>query len=344
MGRRVLFGVLNWGLGHASRSSVLIRALESSGFEVFIASDGAAGDWLQAEFPHLKYLNLPSYRISYSRGTKQWPILLASLPRMARIASAERQILLKWQAEYHFCGIISDNRLGFYHPNVPSIYLSHQLAPEAAWASWLAAKAHAWYFKKFDGLWVPDKQLYPLSSRLARGINKAKPIGILSALSRKELPLSIPALIVLSGPEPQRSILEAKILSQVDALPKNCVLVRGTESSFEASDAKHLKVYHRLGSLKMSDLLAQAEVVISRSGYSSLMDYRFLGKRALLIPTPGQFEQEYLAEVHHGCYGWICQPQEKLNLKEGLQELWKLEQPEPWEMDLDQDLFRPFLK
>lgn len=344
MGRRVLFGVLNWGLGHASRSSVLIRALESANFEVFIASDGAAGEWLQTEFPHLNYLSLPSYRVSYSKGDKQWPKLLTSLPRMANAASAERQSVLKWQEEYAFCGIISDNRLGFRHPDVPSIYLSHQLAPEAGLATWFAAVAHAWYFKKFDALWVPDKPLYPLSSRLARARREAKPIGILSALERKEARESIPALIVLSGPEPQRRILEAKILAQADALPENSVLIRGTESVFDNSAPKHIQVYNRLGSKEMTRLLAQAEFVISRSGYSSLMDYRYLGKRALLIPTPGQFEQEYLAEVHHGCYGWIRQTQAKLNLKEGLKELDKQEVPEAWDINLPADLFRPFLK
>lgn len=344
MGRRVLFGVLNWGLGHASRSSVLIRALESASFEVFIASDGAAGEWLQAEFPHLNYLDLPSYRISYSKGAKQWPKLLASLPRMAKAASAERQRILKWQEEYDFCGIISDNRLGFYHPHVPSIYLSHQLAPEASFATWFAAKAHAWYFKKFDALWVPDKPLYPLSSRLVRASKQAKPIGILSALERKEASEFIPALIVLSGPEPQRSILEAKILAQADALPENSVLVRGTDTFFDNSAPKHMQVYNRLGSTEMSRLLAQANFMISRSGYSSLMDYRYLGKRALLIPTPGQYEQEYLAEVHHGCYGWIRQNQAKLNLKEGLKELAMQEPPEVWDINLPADLFKPFLK
>ncbi len=342
MGRSIIYGVLNWGLGHATRSSLIIRALEKEGFEPIIASDGAAGEWLQQEFPHLAYRSLRPYGIHYSRYSWQWPSLLMQLPKVAMAASAERQLLKIWVEELKPVGIISDNRLGFSHPYIPSVYLSHQLQPRAGFFSPIAARLHEYYHSKFQEIWVPDEAELNLSGKLSEGEGSRR-IGLLSALER-ETAKSEGILIILSGPEPQRSLLENKILDQADDLPANSILIRGTNNAMERPIHTNLKVFNRLGSREISKLLAKAELVISRSGYSSIMDYFYLGKKAVLIPTPGQSEQNYLARRLGDSPHFLMVKQRKLNLKAIVERANTLEAPEPHDSKLPKDLFSLFSK
>jgi len=342
MGRSIIYGVLNWGLGHASRSSLIIRALEKEGFEPIIASDGAAGEWLQQEFPHLTYRSLRPYGIHYSRYSWQWPSLLFQLPKVAMAASAERQLLKVWAEELKPVGIISDNRLGFSHPEIPSVYLSHQLQPRAGLFSLIAAKLHRFYHRKYQEIWVPDDPKLNLSAKLSEG-EDVKRIGILSALERASTQ-SEGIVIILSGPEPQRSLLENKILDQADDLPPQSILIRGTNNAMERPLHSNLKIFNRLGSREISNLLTKAEMVISRSGYSSIMDYFYLGKKGVLIPTPGQSEQNYLARRHGKGPHFLAVKQKKLNLKAVLEKANTLEAPRPHNSELPKDLFSLFLK
>jgi len=304
-------------------------------------SDGDAGEWLQAEFPHLHYRELPSYDIRYSAGNRQWPKLALSLPHIAKTASAERQILKQWVEELEPAGIISDNRLGFHHPAVPSVYLSHQLSPKAGMFSNLAGSVHRSYYRKFNELWVPDELDSQLSGGLSATKLKKRNIGLLSALKTEDSDRH-QVLMILSGPEPQRSVLEQKLFEQADALPPGSILVRGKNGSCPDRFLQKFKVYDRLGSYDLSRLIAGAEVVISRSGYSSLMDYRRLAKKAILVPTPGQYEQEYLGKLHHQQNGWITVKQSQLNLEKDLQDLTELSAPSPHPSALPEDLFRIF--
>lgn len=342
MTRRVLYGVLNWGLGHATRSSVLIHALQDEGFEVILASDGAAGDWLQEEFPHLEYRPLPEYDIQYSSSNRQWPTLLAQLPKMAKAAKLEHALLKVWVEELEPCGIISDNRLGFYHAKVPSVYLSHQLRPLVGPFSGIAGRMHQFYFRHYDQIWVPDHADLKISGALSRSRKPFEFTGLLSALKTKPDAEASQILIILSGPEPQRSILERKLFEQADALPKDTILVRGINGACPDRYSQRFKVYDRLGREDLSLLLQKADVVISRSGYSSIMDYIHLGKRALLVPTPGQSEQEYLAALHSQRPQFRAARQGNIDLKEELKALRSVEAPEPQEGQLNRELFSLF--
>lgn len=342
MDRTVIYGVLNWGLGHATRSSVIIRKLEQQGFRPIVASDGAAGEWLQEEFPHLEYRMLQAYNIHYSRRNLQWPRLLWQIPKMAKAAHKEHEILQIWADELKPVGIISDNRLGFHHPEVPSVYISHQLRPRMAMFSGAAAWAHRQYFKKFHEIWVPDDQDIKASGQLSKN-GKARKIGLLSSLKPEESTAS-KIVILLSGPEPQRSILERKIFEQAEDLPEDTILIRGTNEPCPERYRRRIKIYDRLNSLDVSRILAEAELLISRSGYSSIMDYYKLGKKAILIPTPGQSEQEYLARLHAASPYFLTVNQKNLKLAEQLVQASKLKSPQPYQKDLAADLFKLFSK
>jgi len=111
--KRILVAVLNWGLGHATRSIPIVNELLNHNFEVYIASDGAALKLLQKEFPLIKSFELPSYNISYGKtaASFRWK-LMAETPHILKTIKKERKRIKELVEEYNLNGIISDNRFG----------------------------------------------------------------------------------------------------------------------------------------------------------------------------------------------------------------------------------------
>ncbi len=319
MAKRILYGVLNWGLSHATRSKVVIENFLHAGYSPVIASDGLALDYLRSEFPSLEFRELRSYQIRYNSSNFQLPSILASLPAMAMAAMAEKKAAQQMIEELAPVGVVSDNRLGFYHPKVPSVFITNQLNPEASFLSKPAAWAHRLYYRKFDEVWVHDTPEASITGKLNQSnYSRLKFMGVHSALKPKQ-GLEKNILIVLSGPEPQRSILEERLLKQIVDVRRDFVLVRGTKKEFLGNYPSNLKVFDFIGAEQMQVLMAEAELVISRSGHGSLIDYYCLGKKALLIPTPGQTEQEYLARYHRDKGLLYAVKQNKLDLKRDLE-------------------------
>lgn len=295
----LLFCVLNWGLGHASRCVPLIRDAQGRGFEVVIASDGEALSWLQSEFPQAESLELPSYRIRYGAAGNSLLTYARLLPSIYRATMEERKVIARFVRERQLAGIISDNRLGCRHPDVPSVYLSHQTKVLAGRATWWSTRAHRYFYRKYDAIAIPDRSDHFLSGELST-LQIKKPtfyLGPLSRFKRNERREQKGITVVLSGPEPQKSAFEKLVIHQAEALQQPVHIV-GTKAQKAFSNGR-VNYFPTLGSKALYSLLADSELVVSRSGYSSLMDYAALGSRALLVPTPGQYEQEYLAALHH---------------------------------------------
>lgn len=325
MNGSVVYGVLNWGLGHATRSKVLINALLEANFKVTVASDGDALEWLRQEYPQLPYLNLPPYNVHYARGKQQLLKLLSQLPKIAAAAAAENRVLKKYVALNNVNGIISDNRLGFYHTQIPSVYLSHQLNIKVKYGAALAGWAHRNYIKNYQQCWVPDDAQHTLSGQLSQFNSTQLDVCFTGLLSRysevdslETANQSTKILAILSGPEPQRSLLQAALLEQMAAWPQQKFLLVCGIKEIPVRVPENVEVFGRLNSQELLKLLKGARLVIGRSGYSSLMDFAALGKKALLIPTPGQGEQEYLAQHLKAYYGTTSQL--KLNLKNDCEE------------------------
>ena len=110
------------------------------------------------------------------------------------------------------------------------------------------------------------------------------------------IPPSIVLLVLLSGPEPQRTSFEQLIIQQLNPLPLTSVLVRGTPGEGPETESKgNLHIFSHLLGEQLLQLMIRAKIVVCRSGYSTIMDLVTVGKKAILVPTPGQTEQEYLA-------------------------------------------------
>lgn len=303
--KRILVAPLNWGLGHAARCIPIINALIEQQFEPIVASDGPALELLEKEFPELIHLELPSYHISYSRYgiLLKWQ-LFKTLPKLITAINKEKKIVQNIINEYDIKGIISDNRFGVYSSKkaVPSVYITHQLRVFSGITTWLTTKIHHKIISKHKECWVPDfENNLNLSGKLGHMKShklNLKYIGVLSRFSKSNsTPSAYNILVVLSGPEPQRSILEKKILEEFKDYKENIILVRGIIETVQTkTKSKNFTIYNFMESLELQKTIQSSDLIISRSGYTTIMDLAILENKAFFIPTPRQNEQLYLAK------------------------------------------------
>lgn len=300
--KNILVAPLNWGLGHATRCIPIIRALQENGHIPILASDGIALDLLRKEFPYLKMLELPSYQIEYAKKGKhfKWK-LLKSLPNMTAAILKEKKIVEKWIIEHDIDGIISDNRLGVYNKKVPSVYITHQLNVMTGNTTWLTSKIHQYIIRKFNICWIPDLEGTPnLAGDLSHSKNKKlnlKYIGPLSRLHKKTVDNKYQLMIVLSGPEPQRTLLEEKLKVEIERYPNKTLFVKGIiEKEQKKEQVENISYYNYMNSKQLEQAFNESSLILCRSGYTSIMDLAQLDKKAFFIPTPGQYEQLYLAK------------------------------------------------
>ncbi len=302
MNKKVLVAPLNWGLGHATRCIPIINALLAEGLEPVIASDGVALSLLKKEFPMLLTKELPSYNIEYSKKGSNFKLkMLLNSPKIAHAISAEKKAIKKIIEQEKFCGIISDNRMGVRHKSIPSVFITHQLTVLSGKTTSISTKLHNKYIKKFDVCWVPDMADDPnLSGELGHPRKNSIPVTYLGPLSRFEyqiVPKKYDIMVLLSGPEPQRTLLEQKLFYEFEQSDKRIVFVRGLIEETQQTFVKNnITIHNYLAGKDLEDTINSSNLIISRSGYTTVMDLAKLKKKAFFIPTPGQFEQEYLAE------------------------------------------------
>ncbi|MGL2962346.1 glycosyltransferase [Flavobacterium sp. RSB2_4_14] len=302
MSNNILVAPLNWGLGHATRCIPIIRELELHGFTPIIASDGVALQLLQKEFPHLQSVELPSYEIEYAKDGAdfKWKLIKNS-PKMIQAIFEEKKLVKNLVATYDLKGIISDNRLGVRSKKIPSVFITHQLNVLSGKTTWISSKLHQHFIKKFTECWIPDFQESPnLTGKLGHLENSSltlKYIGPLSRLEKKELPIKYQLMVILSGPEPQRTMLEEKLIDKLQNYPSDVIFIKGKlESEQKKEVIKNITYYNFMTSKEIEIAFNESELVLCRSGYTTVMDLAKLEKKAFFIPTPGQFEQEYLAK------------------------------------------------
>ncbi len=300
--KNILVAPLNWGLGHATRCIPVINALIENGFNPILASDGGALNLLKKEFPNLTALELPSYNIEYAKNGKnfKWKIIKNS-PKTINAIFAEKRLIKKWISEYNISGIISDNRLGAYNKKIPSVFITHQIRVLTGNTSWLSTAIHKNVIKKFSQCWVPDFEFEPsLTGKLGHLDDsnlKVNHIGPLSRLEKKELPSKYDLMIILSGPEPQRTMIEEILINETQKFNGNILFVKGKiEATQEVVQLKNVTFYNYMNSADIEIAFNESDLILCRSGYTTIMDLAKLNKKAFFIPTPGQYEQEYLAK------------------------------------------------
>lgn len=296
--KKILVAPLNWGLGHATRCIPIINKLFEQGFTPVLASDGAALELLAQEYPNVERLELPSYGIRYGKNLKA--SLFRQIPRIGKAVLKERALVDQFvNSDPTVVGIISDNRFGVRSRRVTSVYLTHQLRVLSGLSTFLTTGVHQSFIKKFDECWIPDTPTSTFSGSLSKGKIKGisyRHLGILSRFSPKKQPKRNDLLVILSGPEPNRSQIETKLLEELKAYKGQVCFVRGTNRPIgEKEEIADLRIYDLMGSADLEHEIHRSELILCRSGYSSIMDMAALGKKVFFIPTKGQHEQEYLA-------------------------------------------------
>lgn len=322
---RVLIAPLDWGLGHATRCIPIISKLLTLNVEVFIAAAGETRILLKKEFPQLPFIELRGYRVKYSpRDSRLLLKLLLQFPRLLTLVYQERRWLKNAVRENKIDAVISDNRPGLSHPKIPCVYITHQLTIKTGnrFSEKLAQKIHYHFINTFNACWVPDSETaVNLAGELSHPARLPKtPVTYLGPLSRfmnikteKVYDLGI----LLSGPEPQRTIFEKIITRELRSFPGKAFLVRGLPANTISMDADlpETEIRNHLPAGELNTLLEAADLIICRSGYTGIMDLVKLRKKAILVPTPGQTEQEYLAGYLEasGLFGFLPQKTFSLN-------------------------------
>ncbi len=329
-GAHVLISSLNWGLGHASRSVAIARKLSNLGAKVSFASDGVALDLYRRDFPEADHYELPSYQITYAeKGEKFLSHMLALLPKMYKAINAEHKMVAQIVEDKKVTHIISDNRFGVRSSNTLNAVVSHHLKvpfPKGwGWANIVYEFVIRHYLNKFDEVWIPDFPDRKLSGILSDlSIQDSHFIGPLTRMNAK-----VPAegtekyqlLAVISGPEPQRTYFEDILTEQLKTYPLNCMLVCGQSSKdFDFQVTPNFRKKAFLNTKDMEAAWNQSKLILSRSGYTTIMELASSGHPAILVPTPGQTEQEYLAEMLQEKGFYYTTKQEGFTLSDALKE------------------------
>lgn len=315
---RILLVPLDWGLGHATRCIPIIKELLIQKFEVLIAATGDQKALLQREFPLLSYVELPGYQIKYDKNRAfTFFRLIGAIPKILIRIKEENRWLRRFREEVELDAVISDNRYGLWGEGLYSVFITHQLGIRTSLGSrmdrWVQ-RLHYRLINRFSVVWVPDQEEgMGLAGALSHpGRMPSSPVRYTGILSRMEEDPEgiggevqevgrrwrdgvVDLLVLLSGPEPQRSILEQRLWVQLGDMKGSVVLVRGLPRGGEPlGGLPNVQVHDHLPAKELNMLLLRANLVLARSGYSTVMDLVRLKKRAILIPTPGQTEQEYL--------------------------------------------------
>jgi hypothetical protein len=306
----VLVSPLDWGLGHASRIIPVISRYISCGYRVTIGGSGKSGALLRRTFPDLPFITIPSFKI-YCAGNGIWLIfsIILQLPEMFFCTIREHQLLKNIVARHKINIVVSDNRYGLFNSSTYNIFITHQISPVLPfilqWAEFPLYLILSRLIHQFDECWIPDYMGESnLSGRLSHRYKlprNARFIGILSRFA-EGIPVNpdsekFDLVIVLSGPQPQLKKLTRLILFQVMQESLETLIITGLQDSIPPQmERPGLTVVTHLETEAFKNALVNATTIICRSGYSGIMDLVTLGKTAMLIPTPGQSEQQYLAK------------------------------------------------
>lgn len=305
--QNIIISPLNWGLGHANRCIPIIEKYIKNGHYIIIAASGNSGEYLRKKYPELEYIELPDYNVKYPKNGKIMPFyMLFSSFGYLKAIKKEKKLLENYLEGKNIDLIISDNRFGMHSQKVKSVFITHQIRIHYKYKiiENIVYRLNRRFINKFDECWIPDnKSEGILSADLSHNIQLKIPykyIGFLNRFSNTKAVKSInkkcEILAIISGPEPQRSLFENIVVDKLIDLNKESVILAGKPLQKEIIEKEKLSIYPHIDDQNFVALIKEAEIIICRAGYTSLMELMCFDKNLVLVPTPGQTEQEYLAE------------------------------------------------
>lgn len=317
--RRILISPLDWGLGHTTRILPIIGILLNKGHRVTVACNERQEALIKKDYPRIKFVRLEGYDVEYSLNSSMAWNMIKQSPKITRNIKRENKWLQEFIDENPQDFIISDNRFGFYHPRVENVYITHQINIQGpAIIKPILFGLHKSYIDNFHHCWIPDTSDSLLAGNLSKtNIERFKYIGPISRFKEaaKNENIKYKFLGIASGPEPQKSaftkLLEEKFLETNEP----CAIIGGEPLHKDSNQKRNVTYFPHLATADFYDVVSQSEVIISRSGYSTIMDFSILQKPIFFVPTPGQTEQEYLAKFHYENSGIGYCKQTEFNLQ-----------------------------
>lgn len=308
--KNILLSPLDWGLGHTTRLWALRTKLDQSHFKFFWAISGKPKAWLMQNLTQSQFddevIDFPGFSMQHKGSL--WSFI-KQMPKFLWEIQKERKRLTKVINQFSIHGIISDHRFGVHAYHIPSVILAHQLnlpvfqyfAPFHKMVNFF----HAAYLNQYRAIWIPDfEHNNSLIGQLGLNAsikNSTQKIGLLSHLSTRENELQdiepFEILGIISGPEPFRQQFANQVLEILMQSGKSCKLIVGDfQGDLKIQNTGLVEILSGASSQLLNKLLQQAELVIASGGYSTIMDLKLTGKQAILVPMPGQSEQQYLAQ------------------------------------------------
>jgi UDP-N-acetylglucosamine:LPS N-acetylglucosamine transferase len=287
---RILFGCLDWGSGHVARSIALLKQLSEQENELFVCCTEKQHAVFESYGIPATFLLIGGFQFRFKGDGNFTSEMRRNAFHFSRWIRKEQNQTEKFVKEYRISLVLSDHCYGFRSHKVKSIFITHQVAlpPKAAW---IAQRIHRKWMNRFSGIWIMDEEARRLAGKLSESTTKSTYIGWYSRFQEQELSV-IPNKIVgiVSGPEPYSEQFFHWIIEKYGT--ENLILI---SPKVYSEVPVHIPV---ITDWRNADTeIASAETIISRNGYSTLMDLQYLNKKAVLIPTPGQLEQEYLAAL-----------------------------------------------
>ena len=305
---RILVAPLDWGLGHAARCIPVIKELIHQEAEVIVYGSPHLLNYLKKHFPNLEQIRSNEQEIHYAKRLPAWLKILLQTNKINKNIKLEYTNLQSLIKTRQIDGVISDNRYGCYSKSISCVLITHQLNPRVPRAfaflrKFIQHKVTAWT-SNFEEIWIPDLPgSHSISADLSFSTLKNsqhKHMGILSRFSSNPIVHNTPNsyLAIISGPEPQRTIFFQELLRIEKSLSLGMTfIIDKLPEEVSSDETRSMRILVQPNDHEFLQEISNAQQIVCRSGYSSLMDLIRLKRTALFIPTPGQTEQEYLASI-----------------------------------------------
>lgn len=290
--KTVIVAPLDWGMGHATRCIPIIQQLLDQQCKIIFAGTDIQINLIQKDFPSITCEKIPGYEVTLDSQTSTYPQILAQLRGMKKMAKQEHNIASSLSIKYNADVVISDNRYGFYSREAYNVFITHQLNPQVPIFGKRVRRLLNSFITFFDCVWVPDNEEKPICGELTQS-KLSIPIfyiGLLTRFNKQHISEDLDFLVIVSGPEPERSRFQKRMFE----------ILKNKECSYRIVTPNIVDEENFIvnpSTQELENLINRSSMVISRGGYTTIMELLSLQKTAILIPTKGQFEQEYLSQI-----------------------------------------------
>ncbi|MEO9534060.1 MAG: glycosyltransferase [Crocinitomicaceae bacterium] len=289
--KTIIVAPLDWGMGHLTRCSVLIRQLLLAENKIVFAGTDFQCNWILCEFPSVNCEIIEGYKVTLDSEKSTYWQMIAQSAKMSKVMRFESQKAEELSQKYNADVIISDNRYAFRSKLTQNILLTHQLSPPVPLFRKAVTKRIQNWANEFDFCWIPDNNESPFCKDLNEVQLKIPLtyIGRLSRFNKITAAEKFDFCFIASGPSPQIEKFSEMVSNLLNHHHQKYVLVVPVDMGLP-----HQVV--NPSTEKLNELICQSSKVIARAGYTTMMELSELNKLSILVPTPGQYEQEFLAD------------------------------------------------